>query len=65
MRRKKEAALPFEQRLTIGPQEAAEKLGVGRNTIYHLIKQKKLKAVKLGSRTGITTDSIRALLEVA
>jgi len=65
MRKKKEADLPFEQRLTIGPQEAAEKLGVGRNTIYNLIKHKKLKAVKLGSRTGITTDSIRALLEVA
>jgi len=63
--KQKEVPLPFEQRLTLGLRETADKLGVGRNTIYQLLRAKKLKAVKLGSRTGITTDSIRALLEAA
>lgn len=36
--------------------------GIGRTTIYKLIKEGKLEAVKLGSRTLILDSSVRTLL---
>jgi excisionase family DNA binding protein len=54
--------LPFEQRLTLDITETARKLGLGRNTVYSLIRAKRLDCKKFGSRSAITTDSIRALL---
>jgi len=57
--------LPFDQRLTLDITETARKLGLGRNTVYSLIKAKRLNCVKLGSRSGVTTDSIRTLLSAA
>jgi excisionase family DNA binding protein len=44
---------------------AAQALGVGRTTIYDLIRQDRLEKVKLGRRTLITTASIRKLIEGA
>lgn len=42
---------------------ACEQLGsIGRSTLYGLIAQGRLEAVKLGSRTLITDASITALL---
>ncbi|MDI1347251.1 MAG: helix-turn-helix domain-containing protein [Pseudolabrys sp.] len=61
-RKLKPSSLPFEQRLALSVSETAETLGVGRNSVYGLIKAGRLKAVKLGARNTITTDSIRALL---
>ncbi len=40
----------------------AEMLGCGRTTIYALIAEKKLEAVKLGRKTLILDQSIRSLL---
>lgn len=54
--------LPFHDRLSLDITETARKLGLGRNTIYSLIKAGKLTRVKFGARSGVTTDSIRALL---
>jgi excisionase family DNA binding protein len=42
---------------------ACQRLGnIGRTTIYGLIAEGRLEALKLGSRTLITTASIEALL---
>ena len=42
---------------------AARALSLGRTSIYALIKEGKLEAVKLGRRTLIKTASIRALID--
>jgi DNA binding domain, excisionase family len=41
----------------------AKALGVGRSTIYKLIKTGQVDALKIGSRTLITTASIARLTE--
>ena len=42
--------------------DAAKALSVGRTSIYVLIREGRLKTVKLGRRTLITTESIRGLI---
>lgn len=42
----------------------ARALGVGRSTIYKLIKTGQIDALKIGTRTLITTESIARLIEV-
>ncbi|BBE33082.1 hypothetical protein SmB9_07400 [Sphingosinicella microcystinivorans] len=42
----------------------ARALGVGRSTIYKLIKTGQVDALKIGTRTLITTESIARLTEV-
>lgn len=49
-------------RITHTIESAIEQLGCGRTTIYALIAEKKLEALKLGRRTLITDASIRALV---
>lgn len=41
----------------------AKVLGVGRSTIYKLIKTGQVDAIKIGTRTLITTASITRLTE--
>ena len=41
--------------------ETARALGVGRTKIYELINAGRLETVKIGRRTLVRTDSIRAL----
>lgn len=41
----------------------AKTLGVGRSTIYKLIKTGQVDALKIGTRTLITTASIRRLTQ--
>jgi excisionase family DNA binding protein len=42
---------------------AADKLDVGRSTVYGLIAAKKITAVKIGRRTLITDQSIQQLVD--
>jgi excisionase family DNA binding protein len=42
--------------------DAAKALGLGRTSIYALIGDGRLKVVKLGRRTLVTTESIRRLV---
>ena len=42
--------------------DAAKALSVGRTSIYVLIREGRLEAVKLGRRTLITTESIKRLI---
>jgi excisionase family DNA binding protein len=51
--------------LTVSVTAAARALGIGRTTAYLLITQGQLKVVRLGRRTLVRTDSIRALVEGA
>ncbi len=48
--------------LAISVNDAAKALGVGRTTIYVLIKSKDLKTIKIGRRTLVKMDSIRLLV---
>jgi excisionase family DNA binding protein len=48
--------------LTTSVSDAAKALGIGRTSIYALIREGRLEVVKLGRRTLITTDSIRRLV---
>jgi excisionase family DNA binding protein len=43
------------------PSEAEQLLGVSHATIYRLLRDGKLTAIKIGSRTGITAESIERL----
>lgn len=49
------------EQLTISISTAAKALGVGRSTVYSLIKQNRIEAIKVGRRTLLTTASIRRL----
>ncbi len=51
------------ERLTVPIPEAGLMLGVSRSTLYVLVSQGHLKAVKVGGRTLITTASIRSLVD--
>ena len=50
---------------TVSVNEATQLLSLGRTTVYSLIKEQRLATIKLGRRTLITTQSIRALIEGA
>lgn len=41
----------------------ARRLGVGRSSVYELIKTKQLEVVKLGRSTRIPVDSIEGLVK--
>lgn len=43
--------------------EAAKALGIGRTSIYQLIREGRLEVVKLGRRTLIKADSIRRIVD--
>jgi excisionase family DNA binding protein len=51
--------------LTMTIESAKSALGIGHTTIYKLINEGSLKTVKIGRRTLIKTDSIRALVDQA
>ena len=49
--------------LTVSPHEAAARLGIGRGTVYRLLKAGRLPAVKVGKRPHFRIP-VRALDEV-
>ena len=52
-----------ERILAVTVNDACMALSLGRNSIYNLIADGKLREVKVGRATRIPTASIRALLE--
>jgi excisionase family DNA binding protein len=50
-------------KLAFSPDEAASLASVGRTFIFSEIKNRRLEAVKAGSRTLITRDAITAWLK--
>ena len=49
--------------IAISISDAAKALGVGRTSVYMLIKEGRLEVFKLGRRTLVKTASIRRLVE--
>jgi len=54
-----QVALPAEK-LTYNLKEAATALGIGKTTLYKAIAERRLRAIKLGSRTLIPSEDLRA-----
>lgn len=52
-------------RLAYTVNEALEATGLGRTTLYRLIAEGKLKAIKVGERTLIPAESLRSLIDNA
>lgn len=51
------------QPLVLSINETAKALGIGRSSVYALIKSGSLDAIKIGTRTLLTTESIRRLTQ--
>jgi excisionase family DNA binding protein len=49
------------RRLIHSPREAQILLGISHAQVYRLLHAGRLRAVKIGSRTGITRESIEAI----
>lgn len=49
--------------IAISINDTAKALGVGRSSVYTLIKSGGLDAIKIGRRTLLTTESIRRLAQ--
>ncbi len=52
----------MEAALSHSVESAAEITGLGRTTIYELIKEKRIVALKVGRRRLITADALRQFL---
>jgi excisionase family DNA binding protein len=52
---------PIPHRLLHSPREVEILLGISHAQVYRLLDAGRLKKIKLGSRTGITRESIDAL----
>lgn len=48
--------------ITTSVNDAARALGLGRTSIYALIREGRLETIKLGRRTLVKTESIRRLV---
>jgi excisionase family DNA binding protein len=51
-------AWPMPQRVLLTPEEAAEALGVGRTTVYALIKSGGIESILIGRLRRIPTDAL-------
>lgn len=51
--------------IAVSINDAARTLGLGRTSVYSLINQGKLEAFKIGRRTLVRAESIRALADGA
>ncbi len=51
------------EKLLLSPEEAADVLGVGRSTIYDLMRLKVLRSVKIGRYRKIPTEACRELVD--
>jgi hypothetical protein len=56
---------PHLKRLVHPIPDAAYALGIGVTSIYELVKEGKLKKVVISGRSGITAESIDALVATA
>ena len=55
--------LTLSSKLAYSIREACAVLSLGKTTIFSLIKDGKIRAVRIGGRTLIPAESLRALLD--
>ena len=51
------------ERLTYSPTEAAEVLGISRPLLYRMMKQTGFPAFKVGTRTLVSAEGLRAWVQ--
>ncbi|WP_028660386.1 helix-turn-helix domain-containing protein [Nocardioides insulae] len=51
------------EKILLSVEEAAEVLGVGKSTVYDLVRMRLLRSVKIGSRRRIPVDACRELVD--
>lgn len=49
--------------LTLSISEACSTLSLSRSSIYKLINSGRLRTIKIGSRTLVTSESLKALVD--
>ena len=49
--------------LAMSPQDAARAIGISRSSLYRLMKQGRIRSVKLGRRTLVPTSELSALID--
>lgn len=47
------------EKLLVSPEEAAESLGIGRSTVYDLMRLRALPSVQIGRARRISTQALR------
>jgi excisionase family DNA binding protein len=55
-------AVAAEEKLAYSIKDSAAALGISRSKLYTMISAKEIRAVKIGSRTIITTDELKRFL---
>lgn len=51
------------EKILLSIDEAAEVLGVGRSTVYDLVRMRLLQSVKIGSRRKVPVSACRDLVD--
>jgi excisionase family DNA binding protein len=57
-------AVPEVERLLITTEEAAQRLGIHRSTLYDLIRTRKLKTVKIGARRLVRVSALEEAIQL-
>ena len=53
-----------EDPIAFSPKEVGKKCGLGKTTVFKLLKSGRLASVKVGKRRLIPADSVRTMLRV-
>lgn len=59
----KKSVTEAPERLSVGVEEAAEMLSIGRSSVFALVKEGLLHSVKVGKRRLIAVSELRAFLD--
>lgn len=55
----------LDEQLAYGPMEFAQRLGVGRTTVYTMLSNGDLRSLKVGRRRLIPASELQRLLKAA
>jgi len=55
--------MAHEEKLALNAEELAEKLGIGRNTAYALLRQKGFPTIRIGKRLIVPTLELNIWLQ--
>ncbi len=61
----KQAAAPAHERMAYPINDAAHQLGIGRSSLYELVKSGEVKAIKIAGRTLIPRSELERVTSVA